>query len=315
MAMVNTDAVIRQAEYYGAMIEVLQQNTAGFNEASNGAIRLINQQEQGHFYKESFIKQNVHIGRRVTTDITNKTATILTMGDRVSAKLARSYMADTTRDTWRKLAKDISGFSVALGQQVGVEKSLNYLNTVILSGVSAMSSQALILHDAGAAPMDYNVLSDGQAKFGDRRNRIVAWVMHSTPHNQVIRASLASGLDNVAGVTINRGSAATLGLPVVVTDSPALIDGGQFITLGLTEAAFSVLETEGDDVVTDVVTGQGNLINRVQGEHSFNCDIKGYSWLEASGANPDDSALGAAANYAQQVTDHKSLPGVLIKTT
>jgi len=314
MTTLNTDLVIRDAEYYSGMVEILQQETEAFNAASNGAITLVNQQEVGHFHKEAFFKNSVHIGRRVTTDTTNKVATKLTMDEHISAKLHRSYMAETTRDSFRKLASDIVLFSIMLGQMVGKEKAVNYLNTAILSARSAMAAQALINHTV-ATPMDHTVLVDGRAKFGDRAQRIAAWVMHSGAHTQLMHAAINVGLESVAGVTITTASAASLGIPVIVTDSPALINGGNYVTLGLVEGAVNILETEGDDVVNDVVTGQGNLIERIQGEHAFNVGIKGFGWVEASGQNPDDAALGVAANYVQSYTDHKSLAGVVIQTT
>lgn len=313
MTTLNTNLVIRTPEYYSGMVEILQQETSAFNQASNGAITLVNQQEGGHFRKEAFFNQNIHIGRRVTTDITAKTATRLTMLDNVSAKLHRSYMAETTRDAFRKMAADMRLFSLTLGQQVGKEKAVNYLNTAILVARSSMAATGAIQHTI-AGPLDYAGLVDGRAKFGDRAQRIAAWVMHSGAAHQLMQASMATQLETVAGVTINSANVASLGIPIIVSDSPALIDGANYVTLGLVQGAVNILETEGDDVVNDVVTGQGNLIERIQGEHAFNCEVKGYSWLEASGANPDDAALGVAANYTQTATDHKSVAGVVIRS-
>ena len=74
-------------------------------------------------------------------------------------------------------------------------------------------------------------------------------------------------------------------------------------------------ESEGRDVVNDTITGQENIIERVQGEHAFNLGLKGYAWdVPNGGANPDDTALELGTNWDLVATDIKSTAGVAVVT-
>ena len=54
--------------------------------------------------------------------------------------------------------------------------------------------------------MDYTVLSDGLAKFGDQSPQILTWVMHSIPFYELVGDALGTySIDSIAGSTIASG--------------------------------------------------------------------------------------------------------------
>ena len=171
--------------------------------------------------------------------------------------------------------------------------------------------------------LSYNYLVDLNASFGDKAGDIRAYAMHSVPFNQLFKDGLTNyKIENVAGSQIVTGVPGSMGRAIIVTDSPSLIDatgGGtgpdvpSYFSLGLTENAIVIEESEEETMVGEIVTGKENLIYRVQGEHAFNVKVKGYSYTDA-GINPDDTALAATANWTKKANDDKSTAGSTVET-
>ena len=164
---------------------------------------------------------------------------------------------------------------------------------------------------------------NGNSAFGDASQRVVAYVMHSKVYHDLMRQSIADGLTDVAGVTIHNGTVASLGKPVIVTDSASLISAGtglttghdEYLTLGLTAGAIRLEESEDRQIVSDLITGLENLVLRYQGEYAFNLNLKGYAWdIANGGANPTAGALATATNWDKVASDNKSIGGVRIIT-
>ena len=101
----------------------------------------------------------------------------------------------------------------------------------------------------------------------------------------------------------------TLGRPVVVTDSPALLAGGNYSTLGLVAGAATVEESEGQTIMFEPVTGKENLVYRFQGEYAYNVGCLGFKWKKEAGENPADTALAAPANWTKNVSSDKLTAG------
>ncbi|HYD52924.1 MAG TPA: major capsid protein [Gemmatimonadaceae bacterium] len=311
---------IYHEEFYGGVFESLQQNVQIFNEASRGALVLTSEMLKGDYEKESFLTALAGvIARRDTTSTADATAILMAMEELISVKLNRRVgPIEQTLDAWRKVASDQQEMSFVIGQMVGQHKATDYANTLVAAINAALSGQAAVNHTV-AGTMNHLALVQGLAKFGDRASKIIAWVMHSKPYFDLVGQSITDKIVNVADVAIYEGTPATLGRPVIVTDSASLIDTAPtpdtYATLGLVAGAGIAKESESQDIIGEVVTGKNNLIFRIQGEHAFNVGLKGFKWdVTNGGANPLDAAVATASNWDKVATDNKDLPGVRIVT-
>jgi len=312
-----SDFKIYEEEFQTGLTETLVQESNIFNAASNGAIRLITNEEVGNYRKEAFFKAiSSLVSRRDTTSVASVTDTALTQDEAVAVKLMRRIgPVANTLDSLRKIASDQSEFSYLLGQQIGKAVAVDYANAAIMAGNAAISGQAALNYDYSATDTPtHGALVSTLAKFGDAAQRIVAWVMHSKSYFDLVGQSISDKITNVADVTIYEGTAATLGRPAIVTDATSLITAGTpdtYHILGLVDSAITITETEGREIVSEVVTGLENLVFRVQGEHAFTVGIKGFAWdVTNGGANPSDAALATATNWDKVATDDKDLAGV-----
>lgn len=320
-----SDFVVYPEQFFGGVIETLEQNSEGFNAAASNTIRLIPAMKQGHYENESFIKALTSlVTRRDTTSVAAATDTALTQGEMVRVKLNRKIgPVAQTLDAFRKISMDPQEMSFILGQQTGKAIALDYLNCALNALDAALSGQAGVNYDASGntgdnrATLDHTNLVRGMAKFGDASNKLVAWVMHSKPFFDMMENTITDKIFEVASVTVFRGTIATFGRPVIVTDSPSLITATsvstKYHTLGLVEDACRVEESEERQIVSDIITGLENLVMRVQGEYAFNLGLKGFAWDTTNGAaNPTDAAVGTASNWDKVVQDNKAIAGIRI---
>lgn len=318
-----SDFKIYHEEFFGGYVEILEQNANAFNGASQNAIQLIPDRMRGDYEKESFIQSIATLAtRRDTTSVAAATDTALTQGELVGVKLNRRIgPVANTFDSFKKIEQNPQAMSFMLGQQIGKAVAVEMINTALASLNAALAGQAALTHDASAAVdpdgpgLTHTNMVTAMAQFGDASAQIVAWVMHSKNYFDLVKTAIADKIFEVAGVTIYSGNVATFGRPVVVIDSASLIDTvpvpDEYAVLGLATGAATLNESEGRDIVSDVVTGLDNLVIRLQGEYAYNLKLRGMAWdITNGGANPADAALATSTNWDKAATDDKSLPGV-----
>lgn len=319
----KTDMVIYDREFWGGMNEMLQQNLTAFNGASQNALRLVPRDIKGDFEKESFLKNlSSNIRHRDITSDASVTPNKMTQGELVGVKVNHGFgPTDMALDAWRKIGEEPEVFSFLYGQQVGQQVTRDYLDTAILTARTTIDVKASdLVYDATGETdpkLRHEYLVRGLKNFGDQGQRIRAWVMHSAAFYNLVENAVLDKITNVADATIYGGGPGTFDRPVVVTDSDALVDDSvpgnlRYYTLGLTEDAVEVAQSEDQTVWSDQITGLENLVMRIQGEYAFNLRAKGFSFT--GGANPTDAAIGNTANWAFQMQSHKSAPGIAIKT-
>lgn len=320
-----SDFKIYDPQFQAGYTETIQQETDAFNGASAGAIRLVAVTRAGHFAKEAFFAALDGLDQR--RDITS-TADVdpmkLTQGELVGVKLNRRVgPVEHTIDAFRKAGIDPRNFSFVIGQQAAKAIAAGYLNRALIAAVAALEGQAPNTHAATGGTLAYAAIPQAMAKFGDMFGSLRAMVMHSKPFFDLYGDGMASyKIENVAGAMIVGGVAATMGKPLVVTDSPALLEadgvsGGvdAYRTLLLTENAVTVEESEDMTIHDDVIGAKENLVMQFQAEYAFNLGLKGFAWDVANGgANPTDGALGTSTNWDKVATSHKSLAGVVLRT-
>jgi hypothetical protein len=280
----KTDFKIYDEMFWGGVTETLQQNTDVFNQASAGAIRLVPRAIRGDFERESFMKE--------------LTSGLLTYRD----------VTAVTAVTDVKLSQD---------EIVGVKVNRR------IGPVAAISGQAAVNYSIVAntpATLNYSDMIKALSTFGDAQQRIAAFAMHSKPFHDLMGQGVADKVPGVYDAVIYGGTVATLGRPVIVTDSVALVNlNGSlpptYNILGLVDGAIEVAESEERDIVSQLITGLQNLVMRIQGEYAFNLRVKGFTWdVTNGGANPNQASLAGATNWDRVATSTKNLAGIRILT-
>jgi len=199
---------------------------------------------------------------------------------------------------------------------------VDYLNTILLCGVTAMLTESDVHEDQSASAsntLGVSYLINALARFGDAAEDIAAWAMHSKAFYDLMGEQATNITDRLAGATIYEGTVGTLGKPVVVTDSAELVktDGitsgtDSYYTVGLTPMALGVVQDGQPTQSNGVNRGNENLEWEIQGEHDFTTMVKGYDYTDTT-VNPDDDALGTAGNWNNVMADVKSTAGVIIE--
>jgi len=315
----TTNWKVYEEQFWGGFTEVQEQNIRAFDAASAGAIRIVAARKRGNYEQESFLKKvSALVTRRDITSVSTAADTGLVTDELVRVKINRKIgpVAETL-DAWRKIGQDPATMSFLLGQQAAPDIQADYLNSAIRAVRAAITAVTALNFDGTAGVLSFASLIAGLALFGDKATSIVCWLMHSKPFFDLFSDGITNyKIDTVGGFMLVTGTPVSLGRPIVVTDSAALITTGspnQYHTLGLVADAVTVTESEERVIESDLVTGLENLVMRVQGEYAFNVGVKGAQWdMTAGGVNPTDAALVTSTNWDKVATDNKSCAGIRI---
>lgn len=324
---IYTDFQIREAEFNAGFMEMVNQNTNAFNAASNNALRLSAADLMGHYAKTRFWDRTSSlITRQDLTTTAAGTATKATTSEHISVKLHRRYQHEAALPALKLAGFDASDFSFMLGQEVGEEAVLGYLNAAVKSVAGALSGQTaapdLVEDYSATGDLDFTALRQGMALMGDSFGKIAAFVMHSKAFFDLVGDGISNyKIETIAGQLIARGveSPITFGKPVVITDDASLVISGapdNYVTLALVEGAVDVTAESTPTTVSEVVTGLEQLVFRTQGEYTFNVGLRGYQWDTTNGGiNPADATIATATNWDAVVSNANGFPGVYIQTT
>jgi hypothetical protein len=306
---------------HGGLVETLIQNTDAFNAASGGAIRLVNARRRGDFAQESFIKNVTGLVNRrgVAGSPENPAVTSnpVPMSEFVTVKVNRRVgPIDQTLDSFRKLGEDadLEILSRKIGVQIAKAIQIDQLEAGMTSLVAAITNVSALLNaPSPESAISTSRLVDGLALFGDQGARIKVWVMHSKVYYDLVKDQISANIDGISNFNVANAAPVTLNRPVLVTDSASLVNGGVYTTLGLTEDAVVLEDSEQESMMGDLITGKDNLVVRLQGEFAYNIGVKGCAWDVANGGvNPDDTALGTGTNWDSVMDNNKDLPGIAL---
>lgn len=310
--------------------ETLVQMSDAFNAASNGAIRLVPDFNRGDFVQESFFQTigNLVERREVASSPDNPTVTPkeLTMEEKVSPTINRRIgPVESTLDSFRKIGQRQGPevLSLALGEQVAKAVAVDWLDTALRAVVGAtlgVAGQQV----AAASPnvITTNRLVDLLAIYGDvALSRVRAFVMHSSVYFELVKDQIGNNIYGISNFNVQTGTPVTLGKPVIVTDSAALLTDASpeptdYVTLALVEDAAMVMQAQPAPIFdTHVEHGRSNLVVSYQGEHDYQVGVKGYAYQAAtSGINPADATLVDSASWSNVATDNKDLGAALLVT-
>lgn len=313
----QSNFVIYEDEFWGGAYETIEQNVDAFNAASNNCVRLLGDVHRGDFQRISFF-QNVSglVARRDPTATGAVISAALTMDDATAPKLSRRIgPVEDTISAFKKIGQTPEIMSFIIGQQAGRAMLQDHLDSGVMACEAALDGVAALEVDQSGTTITTDMLVQALAKFGDAAGRVRLWVMHSKVFWNLVSSQITDKITNIADVNIATAMPITLGRPVLVTDCASLIEAGTtttYVTLGLTEGAIEVNESEERTLLTEPVTGLENITYRIQGEYGITVRVKGFDFTGS--ANPNDAALGSSANWAQVAGDVKSCAGVRLIT-
>lgn len=320
---------------HGGMVETLVQNTDAFNAASRNTIRMVTNRKMGDYAQESFWGLVDNLVSRRDPD-SNAAATTLPVpkDEFIDIKVNRKIgPVDQTFDSFRKIqeqgANNVEVLSFLLGQQIAKAMQVDQLNTGIRSLVAALTGQAALYNNlgVGVSPLGSgptittNHLVDTLALFGDASDRISMWVMHSKVYYDLVKQQINANIDGLSNFNVASATPVTLNRPVLITDSDDLVVRDEtspesvtaYYTLGLTENGCVLEDSEEEMLHSEVVSGNENLIARLQGEFAYNVGLKGFKWdVTNGGVNPTDAALGTSTNWDKAVNADKDLAGIIL---
>ncbi|OTG81807.1 hypothetical protein B9T31_14885 [Acinetobacter sp. ANC 4558] len=305
-----------------AMTETVAQDVAKFNEASQGAITLINEPFNGDFnMKASFKAIQGIVRRRNAYGNGAVTAKRLEQLLDVAVKVAAGTPPiEYEKQQYLWLLQNPELAALTIGEQLGKAKIADMLNAGISAGVAAISGQTKLVEGDGTTDASFRLLNKGAARMGDRSGALRAWVVHSTAMHNLFDNALANSerLFMYDGVNVVRDP---FGRLFVVTDSPSLssTSGSPAVThynsLGLVEGAIAINDNNDFNAELVPTTGSENLKYTYQGEWSYGAGVKGYAWNTATGgASPNDTAIATSTNWKLIATDLKDTAGVLVKS-
>lgn len=321
-----SNVVIRPQYFEAGFLEGVGQNIDVFNAASQNALTFAQREMEGDYEKTRFFDRiSGLVNYRDDTSTSSVSSKQLSQSDHIAVKTKRRIgPVENTMDSLRSIGADEEEFSFLLGQQAGEDASQDYLDTLLLSLVTALANTtANFVDKSGSASntLNHSRLNDLLAQFGDARGDIEALIMHSTPFNDLVGNNISSSGDQTEFATIYNEAPGSFNRPVIVTDSSELVntDGittgtDSYYTLGLQSGAGDVEESDELMMWDEINTGQDNVTVRMQGESAITLDILGYTWDETNGGrNPNDSAIGTGSNWDTDHGQKKNRAGVVME--
>lgn len=320
--MALSDLQIFSEYLYSAMTEVVAQQVALFNSASDGTIILGASAHQGDYSDSTFFQAVEMVRRRNAYGSSAIPSTVLTQALETGVKVAagtKEIYLNPSEMRWIQQNPAVRG--AAMGQQLAKQTMEDMLNTSVAATYAALANVgSTVTYDGtGASPdtLTPAMLNLGAAKFGDRSSEIRAWIMHSySVHNFYGNAITNTNvLFNYGTINVVRDPWGRL---FIVSDIPSLFAAGSpnlAYVLGLVPGAIQVGQNNDFDDNWQKFNGYENIKQSYQAEWSYNLNIKGFAWDKSNGgASPTDAALTTGTNWDKIATSVKDLAGVIIKS-
>lgn len=311
-------------------IEKLAQNVDGFNASSNNAINLTTAMLVGNYKEIAFFEELAQadlISDRDKNSVSAVTPAEMTQLEDVIPYLpSRFGPYETTRSAFLDIGKSPEEFSQMLGGALAdavMKDMLDVSLAGLISGIQATDTMTVGAGAAGTATLSYDGMIDGMALFGDKLDEIACFVMRSKDYFGLMKGNVtAATIDSVAGATLNEGSVATLGKPVLVINSPSLVADGlatddSGAVLALTMNAITCIADDDFFITSDTILGKDNITIIWQGESQYGVDLKGYVYDKAIGTGASGGIIRAdmtGANWSQIATSTQNTAGGLILT-
>src|SRR5690606_2136643 len=252
----------------------LQDNLNVFNEASNGAIRYVNEIIQGDFKQDSFYRVGGSFEHRDVNSTNKVTTKKIGAGESIGVKIPFKYGPyASTEEAFKRRARSPAEFAEIVGYDLADALVAGRLQYGLVALKAAISSNPDMIAKGSIAVDGRKALTRGMRKFGDKFGRISLWVMNSDTYFDIVDEALTNQVYGESEIVIYGGLPGTLGKPVLVTD---LV--GDNDAFGLQAGALTVTESQAPGFRAYDINDEENLAMGMRAEGAFNLDVLGYSW-------------------------------------
>jgi hypothetical protein len=284
---------------YSTMTEMLDYNTALFNEATRGGITL---------------RSAAHQGDYSDTAIWGKISGLVRRRNAYGTGAVTEKVLTQLLDTSVKVAAGIAPVRIDPSMMKWIQRSPEEAGAYC----AAIGAQASNVHDGTAGTATLAALNTARSKLGDRAEDLACWVMHSKVLFDIYGTALTGSnvLFSFGSVKVTHDG---FGNPFIVSDSASLsyvATGTKYHTCGLIPGGIAV--DQNSDFVDNVQTinGDENIKRTYQAEWSYNLGIRGFQWDKTNGGHsPTGAALATATNWDKYATSSKDLAGIMMNTT
>ena len=314
-----SDFVIYDEQFQNAYTETLAQRVEFYNNASRGTIVLTSKSILGNFEKMSFFKSLASatlVNHRDPSSVAAITAQKIEQAEKIGVKLNRYSYIQNTLDSFKKIGTGEATFSQEVGVLTALAATEDQFNTAIATLVGGLQvTGGHAVQGDGTANIDFKGVNALRFAYGDNYDAIKVLIMHSATAKAFVDLNIDEKLDTVAGVTIKTAEIASLGIPILITDSPSLAKAvtglvGANAILALTENAAIIVDSESPTADIQRVQGQQNLMLSLQREWAFNVSLFGISYTDTT-VSPTNTDLATPANWTKTATDVKHIAGVM----
>lgn len=303
---------------YNSFVTTYQQQVNLFNGATNNAIQLRVAGFSGDNKSKSQLENLASlIGNRDASSTAAATEHAIAELLQIEVKVGLGSPNITyTNTSFDYTQRDPRLAGAAFGQAVAEGAMAYQLNSALASTIAAIDD-ADVTYDGTAGPASLDSLNLGAGLFGDRRQALVAWVMHSKSITDIYAGSLANSnrLFEFGTVQVMDDG---FGRPLIMTDSEALhFDNAgteNYHQVALVSGGVAI-EDQGDMRVYDVTDlSQTNARQLMKVESTFGIGIKGYSANTAM-VKPTDADLALTTNWSRVAgLGLKDTAGVVVTT-
>lgn len=318
------DLVIYNEQITGGYLEGLAYVANLFNNQTNGAFRITSTDMKGLTSIESYFKDFGSVTRRDPTTQAAVASSKIGQDEHGKFKVFRSFPPIEFAFTALKTA----GYTDAqimfyIGRKLAEKKMLDNVRTSIAALRGAIGTRGT----AGIRNLDTTIKATDPLKalalMGDRASELSILVMHSKPFFDLAIDQIENfKFAEVAGHILYGGSPATFGKPILVTDTPELIEGAgtvedptKYTSLFLTSGAVTIEDNGDTKALSQMIGGQTNIAQLFQAEWDSWLNVKGYDFdITTAGTNPDNSALADVDNWTMWVNDIKLSAGLMLKS-
>lgn len=305
---------IYDKEFQDGMEKALNRNLDVWNSATGGGLILTTESLKGQYEKKALIaamSQSV-IKVRDPKSVASIVFDTLDEIEFIGVKVNRYSAIQKTADTFAKLAQDPNtSFSTAVGYLTGDLIANDMIETAVSALMGATQAEATHVLGTGVADMTFSDINAAKFVYGDQYKNVTAILMHSDTAKAFTDVNIAEKMDNVGGVTIQNGTIASLGLPIIISDIEALTMTAGKGVLFLTVGAATLTNSESPRIYTDFDPTTENTMLRIKREWALNVSCKGYSYTKGT-VNPTNADLAAKASWTKVATDTKSLGAVIV---
>jgi len=307
---------IYDKEFQAGLEQALNRNLDVWNGATGGGLILATESLKGQYEKKALIASlsQTTIKHRDPSSVAQIVFDTLDELEFIGVKVNRYSAIQKTADTFAKLAEDPNtSFSTAVGYLTGDLIANDMIETAVSALMGATQAEATHVLGDGTADMTFNDINSAQFVYGDQFKNVKSILMHSSTAKAFTDVNIGEKMDNVGGVTIQNGSIASLGIPIVVSDIDALAMAAGKGVLFLTTGAATLTNSETPRVYADFDPTTENTMLRLKREWALNVSVKGFSYTKGT-PNPTNAILADKASWTKVATDTKSLGAVIFNS-